>query len=289
LGGLGSRQLPAERGYLKGKNVWVCGFAYPPEIGRIAQPKVGKSSAWRWRSRPISFLGGLGAKRLNSLVVEAWPLLLQKGRQFQVIHVTGTQDFERVEELYNRSAFRPKSCRIAMRWHMLMRRLTRWSAGRRLDCSGVLAARRPALLVPYPYASNNHQVYNARVIEESGLDVSSGKPTLSRQPSRVSGERRSYRDEAAFGGHVAGGSGLLGIAFDLPIRLSYHTYHRSMPSTILVVDGRCQHRSSLKENLEQEGYQVWPGMTVRRPLQLAKASPTESHNPRYPICLLLTV
>ena len=30
-------------------------------------------------------------------------------------------------------------------------------------------AKRPALLVPYPHATNNHQLYNAQILEKSGL------------------------------------------------------------------------------------------------------------------------
>ena len=32
----------------------------------------------------------------------------------------------------------------------------------------LLVVKRPALVVPYPYASNNHQVYNAQLLEKSG-------------------------------------------------------------------------------------------------------------------------
>ncbi len=41
----------------------------------------------------------------------------------------------------------------------------------------LLVVKRPALLVPYPYASNNHQVYNAQVLESGRTgrgDIGSG-------------------------------------------------------------------------------------------------------------------
>lgn len=40
-----------------------------------------------------------------------------------------------------------------------------------LTCSEIAAVGRPSILVPYPYAAGNHQVYNARILEEAGAAV----------------------------------------------------------------------------------------------------------------------
>jgi len=131
----------------------------------------------------ISFLGESGAKRLNSLVVEAWPLLLQKGRQFQVIHVTG----RRILNAWKTVPTARLSAKILPYCHEMAHAYAAADAvvcRPAPHCSGGLGERGARrFLSPYPYASNNHQVYNARVIEESGLGVSSGKPTL--RPSAI--------------------------------------------------------------------------------------------------------
>jgi UDP-N-acetylglucosamine--N-acetylmuramyl-(pentapeptide) pyrophosphoryl-undecaprenol N-acetylglucosamine transferase len=40
-----------------------------------------------------------------------------------------------------------------------------------LTCSEIAAVGRPSILVPYPYAAGNHQVYNARILETAGAAV----------------------------------------------------------------------------------------------------------------------
>jgi UDP-N-acetylglucosamine--N-acetylmuramyl-(pentapeptide) pyrophosphoryl-undecaprenol N-acetylglucosamine transferase len=158
-------------GYLKGKNVWVSGLPIRPEIGRVTQAE-GRKRFGLAADQPtyLIFGGSLGAQRLNSLAVEVWPLLLQKGRPFQVIHVTGTQDFERVRKLYRSLNF---SAQVLPYCHEMAHA---YAAATAVVCRAgastvaeLLAAKRRALLVPYPYASNDHQVYNARVVEKAGL------------------------------------------------------------------------------------------------------------------------
>jgi UDP-N-acetylglucosamine--N-acetylmuramyl-(pentapeptide) pyrophosphoryl-undecaprenol N-acetylglucosamine transferase len=158
-------------GYLKGKNVWVSGLPIRPDIGQIAKA-AGLKHFGLGPDVPtyLVFGGSLGAKRLNYLAVEAWPLLLQKGCKFQVIHVTGMKDYKRIEERYEPLGL---SAKVLPYCHEMAHA---YAAASAVVCRAgastvaeLLAAKRPALLVPYPYASNNHQDYNARIIEKASL------------------------------------------------------------------------------------------------------------------------
>ena len=120
----------------------------------------------------LVFGGSLGARQLNTVVLEAWGLLNQKGMKYQVVHVTGTKDFERVERLY--SAL-PVNAKRLPYCHDMARA---YAAADAVICRAgastvaeLLAAQRPAFLVPYPHASNNQQVYNAEVLEKAGWGV----------------------------------------------------------------------------------------------------------------------
>lgn len=157
--------------YLKGRNVWVSGLPVRPEMGTIDRGNGRQFFGLHQSVLTIFVFGGsLGARRLNSLAVEAWPLLLGKGTVFQVLHVAGTKDFERVEALYRGLGITAK---VLPYCHDMAHA---YAAADVVICRAgastvaeLLAVKRPAFLVPYPFASSHHQVYNAQVIEKYGL------------------------------------------------------------------------------------------------------------------------
>jgi UDP-N-acetylglucosamine--N-acetylmuramyl-(pentapeptide) pyrophosphoryl-undecaprenol N-acetylglucosamine transferase len=162
--------FPGSEAYFKRKNVWVSGLPIRPEMGQTDQTTGRRSFGLDMQTSTVLVFGGsLGAQRLNTIVTHAWPLLQKKGISFQVIHVTGTKDFERVEPLYRGLGFAAK---VLPYCHKMDEA---YAASDAVVCrSGastvaeLMVVKRPALLVPYPHASNNHQLYNARVLEQKG-------------------------------------------------------------------------------------------------------------------------
>ncbi len=163
--------FPASADHFKDKKVWVSGLPIRPEIGQIDQT-TGRRNFGLGMEVPtfLIFGGSLGAQRLNNVVMEAWPLLLKKGLVFQVLHITGTKDFERVEKLYRGLSFGAK---VLPYCHQMA---DAYAAADAVVCRAgastvaeLLAVKRQALLVPYPHASNNHQLFNAEVIQKAGL------------------------------------------------------------------------------------------------------------------------
>lgn len=111
--------------------------------------------------------GSQGSRPINRAVVEAlkrWP----KG-EIEVIHQTGFEDLELVEQVYRELgvdftvfAFDPYIGRHYGRAHVVLSR-----AGA-LTLAELGAVGRASVLVPYPYAVDRHQWENAKVFEKNG-------------------------------------------------------------------------------------------------------------------------
>ncbi len=113
--------------------------------------------------------GSQGARAVNQAFTAALGLLKKMGREPGVIHQTGANDYERVAEIYRReelkgqvSSFIEDMAEAYGRVDMVIGR-----AGA-TTVSELAALGKPAVLIPYPYAANNHQVTNAAMLVQAG-------------------------------------------------------------------------------------------------------------------------
>lgn len=125
----------------------------------------------------LSFGGSRGAERLNRAVVGIMRVF---GGQpdIRIYHATGTTGYEDFLGLLGAAGIDPfgkgnitiKPYFYQMADHLAAADLVVCRAGAatiaELTCVG-----RPAILVPYPYAADSHQEFNARVLEEKGAAV----------------------------------------------------------------------------------------------------------------------
>jgi len=118
----------------------------------------------------LVFGGSQGAQRLNTAVVESWKLMAQQSPSFQIIHITGERDFVRMEQAYRsvpmRSRLRPYCHTMPAAYAAADLVLCRSGAS---TVAELIATRRESILVPFPYASGNHQLFNARILAEAGV------------------------------------------------------------------------------------------------------------------------
>jgi len=131
-------------------------------------------------SPTVLVLGGSqGAHRVNVLMMEAMERLHDNRVPLRLIHQTGAADREQVANCYARlgieaevAAFIRDMAGVYARADLAVSR-----AGA-TTCAELAAMGVPALLIPYPYAADNHQVTNskyyvngkaARMLQESGL------------------------------------------------------------------------------------------------------------------------
>jgi UDP-N-acetylglucosamine--N-acetylmuramyl-(pentapeptide) pyrophosphoryl-undecaprenol N-acetylglucosamine transferase len=166
-------------------------------LGRVASrvflsfPDAGHYFAWeksRWTGNPIRqeffepapprpkspftvlIMGGSqGARHLNMEVLKALPYLIEERDYLKFLHLTGDADLEPVQRGYREAgfnaevaAFTPEVAAWMGRAHLLV---CRAGAG---TLAELTARGRTALLIPYPFAANNHQEANARFLENAG-------------------------------------------------------------------------------------------------------------------------
>jgi UDP-N-acetylglucosamine--N-acetylmuramyl-(pentapeptide) pyrophosphoryl-undecaprenol N-acetylglucosamine transferase len=117
--------------------------------------------------RLFVFGGSQGARQINDALIEAAPGL--DASQFEIHHQTGEADRERVEAAYREAGLRA----TVVAFERDMPECYRW-ADLALCRSGALTIAEltlsglPALLVPYPFAADDHQAANADALVASG-------------------------------------------------------------------------------------------------------------------------
>jgi len=123
--------------------------------------------------QPLTLLilgGSQGARRLNSLVVEAVEKsLLELSPRPKVIHQTGEHDEAQVQKKYAElginarvQAFFSDMAEIYSQADLIISR-----AGA-TTLAELTVFHKPVILVPYPYAADNHQEINGRYLVEAG-------------------------------------------------------------------------------------------------------------------------
>jgi UDP-N-acetylglucosamine--N-acetylmuramyl-(pentapeptide) pyrophosphoryl-undecaprenol N-acetylglucosamine transferase len=115
--------------------------------------------------------GSTGARSLNEAVVKVLSDLsgnIPSG--WQILHITGTSDFDRIQGLYQGLGdwpcrVMPYCDRMDQVWSLADLAICRAGA---ITVAELTAARVPSLLLPYPYHRDNHQAKNGKVLVEAG-------------------------------------------------------------------------------------------------------------------------
>ena len=131
---------------------------------------VGASKVKKNREFTVLVTGGSqGARAVNDAFVVALGVLKKMGKEPGVIHQTGEIDYERVTEAYRADKLQGKVEPFIEDMAEAYGRAD-LGVGRAgaTTVSELAALGKPAILIPYPYATNNHQETNARVLVEAG-------------------------------------------------------------------------------------------------------------------------
>lgn len=115
------------------------------------------------------FGGSQGAHRLNQVMGETLIYLRELRGRIRMIHQTGDRDYAAVKEAYQREGLEAEV-------HSFIYDMDRaYTAADLVLCRAgattlfeLMAAGKPAILVPYPYAANDHQTLNARTLVDAG-------------------------------------------------------------------------------------------------------------------------
>jgi len=145
---------------------------FPPGIAEQAGLPVREAFfalAPREPGEPLRVLvtgGSRGARALNRTVRESWPLF---GASVCWILQTGEAEFDAMDRAFRESGFSgrvaPFIADMPAAFGEADLIVGRAGAG---ACAEICAAGKPAILVPFPYAADDHQTANARALERAG-------------------------------------------------------------------------------------------------------------------------
>jgi len=148
------------------KAIW-CGNPVRGSIAGLADPKMRYAA----RSGKLNVLvvgGSLGAKVLNEAVPQALALLPENIRP-NVVHQTGKQHFATVQQLYRQAGaqadIHPFLEDMAGSYANADAVICRAGA---LTIAELAAAGVASILIPFPFAVDDHQTHNARFLSERG-------------------------------------------------------------------------------------------------------------------------
>ena len=119
------------------------------------------------------FGGSLGATKLNNIMFNVAQKLYSKYKSnIQFIHIIGSKDFKEISKKYDNIKYNKYIVEYMD------------DIGNAYSCSDVVICRAgagtvkeiemynlPALFVPFPYATANHQYYNAKSVEQKNLRI----------------------------------------------------------------------------------------------------------------------
>jgi UDP-N-acetylglucosamine--N-acetylmuramyl-(pentapeptide) pyrophosphoryl-undecaprenol N-acetylglucosamine transferase len=163
--------FPETAGRLRARTVTHTGTPVRPQFAALnASARSAAASQLGLRpDRPIALVvgGSQGASGLNTMVLSALPLLARK--DWQWLHLTGANDFEKVK-----SAYAAQGASAVVKPFLAEMDLALGVAGAAVSRAGasslaeIAAVGLPALLVPFPAAADNHQFFNAQAYAADG-------------------------------------------------------------------------------------------------------------------------
>lgn len=117
----------------------------------------------------LSFGGSQGASKINFSLLGALPRLLPVREELQFLHASGEKDFSAMIEGFTGHNFRAKVYPFIqdMVSAYALADLVISRAGA-TTIAELAALGKPSILVPYPYAANDHQRYNAEALARLG-------------------------------------------------------------------------------------------------------------------------
>ncbi len=113
--------------------------------------------------------GSQGARAINEAMACALPWLEGKTERVQFMHLTGAQDEQFMRESYEKNGFTGKVMSFCNQMELAYSAadvvVARSGAS---TLTEIAAFGLPAILIPYPQATGNHQWHNARIFESAG-------------------------------------------------------------------------------------------------------------------------
>ncbi|MDI6780721.1 MAG: undecaprenyldiphospho-muramoylpentapeptide beta-N-acetylglucosaminyltransferase [bacterium] len=163
--------MPESSQYLphkKGEDIIVTGNPIRKGIGQVKKQQADERFGLSIDKTTVLVFGGSrGAKSINMAVIEALTKGSMKLEDLQIIWITGSDDYQTVDKNVSGAGYRIFEYLNDMDYAYGAADLVVCRSGA-TTVAEIIACRVPAIMIPYPYATDNHQEKNARVLERRG-------------------------------------------------------------------------------------------------------------------------
>jgi UDP-N-acetylglucosamine--N-acetylmuramyl-(pentapeptide) pyrophosphoryl-undecaprenol N-acetylglucosamine transferase len=113
--------------------------------------------------------GSQGASGINELVIKSLPTLAKLAPNLQWLHLAGPKDAQKVKQAYEtlklKAVVHPFFSGMELALGAASAAISRAGAS---SLAELAAMRVPSVLVPYPAATDDHQLHNARAFSQTG-------------------------------------------------------------------------------------------------------------------------
>jgi UDP-N-acetylglucosamine--N-acetylmuramyl-(pentapeptide) pyrophosphoryl-undecaprenol N-acetylglucosamine transferase len=158
--------FPVTRDYFRTRRTEVIGMPVREEFFELPR---------RESASPFTILitgGSQGSRTLNMAARSAWPKLAELGQSIYVIHQTGSLQIDQLRPEFERSGVNGEISAFIADMPAAFARadliICRSGAG---AVSEVAAAGKPSVLIPFPFAADDHQTHNAERLREAGAAI----------------------------------------------------------------------------------------------------------------------
>ncbi|OIO75370.1 MAG: undecaprenyldiphospho-muramoylpentapeptide beta-N-acetylglucosaminyltransferase [Elusimicrobia bacterium CG1_02_37_114] len=173
--------FPETKKYFQEEKVIFTGSPVRKEFFKVLRDAaIRKFGLTKDRFTLLIFGGSQGAHNVNKLVLDGLELMDRKIKdRIQIVHLTGEKDYGWVKESYRKhnvqSAVFGYLDSIGEGYSVSDLVISRAGAS---TIAELIALKKPAILIPYPYATDNHQLYNAKYLEKYKVGLVYEEKTL---------------------------------------------------------------------------------------------------------------
>ena len=119
----------------------------------------------------LVFGGSLGAAHINNALIKLLDELLER-KDLYIVHITGDKQYEDVKSKVDLDAEKANRYQVLAYQNKMAETLAATdmciSRAGASTIAELTARKLPALLIPYPHATENHQFYNAKALLDAG-------------------------------------------------------------------------------------------------------------------------
>ncbi len=172
----------ASKKYFPSKKVVFTGNPVRQEILNISRPLPTS----RFPITVLIFGGSQGAHNININLISSLAHFSPLKEKLRFIHITGEKDFEVVKNVYKNNGFMAEVQKYLYNIETAYQKasLVVCRAGA-TTIAEIIALKMPAILIPYPYSTEDHQKVNAKYLVDNGCAILIEEKEIKKLPEEI--------------------------------------------------------------------------------------------------------